>query len=193
VPLSIVSSESGTSAQAFFRDYLSQMNQSLYASQWGLFSKYALGYTPSSYVDDIWLDNESTWIYHSLDIDLNRFGESTEVGLSPSRTKTVVNYTRGAKKLKSLINKRLYDPDVFELAMYSRIPLHSALFATYSDPTRSENLFTRVFQETLIPDPSYPVQDMWIPFDMEERKKKFPKAFEELKVYMDYLRDHPVN
>lgn len=34
--------------------------------------------------------------------------------------------------------------------------------------------------------------DIWIPFDMAERKKKFPKAFEELKVYMDHIRKYPI-
>lgn len=29
--------------------------------------------------------------------------------------------------------------------------------------------------------------DIWIPFDLEERKKKFPKAFQELKPYMDHI------
>jgi hypothetical protein len=27
----------------------------------------------------------------------------------------------------------------------------------------------------------------WIPYDMEERRKKFPKAFEELKYYIDRI------
>lgn len=27
--------------------------------------------------------------------------------------------------------------------------------------------------------------DIWIPIDMEERKKKFPKAFKELAKYME--------
>ena len=29
--------------------------------------------------------------------------------------------------------------------------------------------------------------DPWIPYDMEERRKKFPKAFEELKYYIDRI------
>ena len=29
--------------------------------------------------------------------------------------------------------------------------------------------------------------DIWIPYDMEERRKKFPKAFEELKYYIDRI------
>lgn len=31
------------------------------------------------------------------------------------------------------------------------------------------------------------IADPWIPYDMEERRKKFPKAFEELKYYIDRI------
>ncbi len=33
--------------------------------------------------------------------------------------------------------------------------------------------------------------DIWIPYDLEERKKKFPKAFQELKPYMDHIAKYP--
>ena len=32
-----------------------------------------------------------------------------------------------------------------------------------------------------------PPDDPWIPYDMEEHRKKFPKAFEELKYYIDRI------
>ena len=34
---------------------------------------------------------------------------------------------------------------------------------------------------------SYLGNSPWIPYDMEERRKKFPKAFEELKYYIDRI------
>ena len=58
--------------------------------------------------------------------------------------------------------------------------------------SRSNVHFSQLLTELLTPAPRYPHQDMWIPFDMEERKKKFPKAFEELAVYMDHVRKYPV-
>jgi hypothetical protein len=38
----------------------------------------------------------------------------------------------------------------------------------------------RIFETYLGGDP-------WIPYDMEARRKKFPKAFEELKYYIDRI------
>ena len=56
----------------------------------------------------------------------------------------------------------------------------------------TDSIFTRTLCEILTPAPDYSDQSLWIPFDMAERKKKFPKAFEELKVYMDHIRKYPI-
>ena len=53
-----------------------------------------------------------------------------------------------------------------------------------------QSLFAKILKELLIPAPDFPRQDMWIPYDMEEREMKFPKAFEELKPYMDHIKQH---
>lgn len=68
----------------------------------------------------------------------------------------------------------------------------SEMEITHKVESNPDSLFAHTLQELLTPDPSYPQQDMWIPFDMAERKKKFPKAFEELKVYMDHIRKYPI-
>ena len=56
--------------------------------------------------------------------------------------------------------------------------------------SRHSPLFFKMMQELLIPEPGWP-QDLWIPFDMAEREQKFKKAFEELKPYMDHIRNNP--
>jgi len=50
--------------------------------------------------------------------------------------------------------------------------------------SQEPTLFSQMLHE-------YLGDDIWIPIDMEERKKKFPKAFEELASHMEYLREHP--
>ena len=52
--------------------------------------------------------------------------------------------------------------------------------------------FTQAIREVLIPEPDYPDQDIWIPFDMDERKKKFRTIFEDLSGYMEYINNHPI-
>ena len=52
--------------------------------------------------------------------------------------------------------------------------------------------FTQTLREVLVPEPDYPDQDIWIPFDMEERQKKFRTLFENLSDYMNHIRNHPM-
>jgi hypothetical protein len=52
--------------------------------------------------------------------------------------------------------------------------------------------FTQAIREILIPESDYPYQDLWIPFDMDERKKKFRTVFEGLSGYMEYINNHPI-
>lgn len=69
-------------------------------------------------------------------------------------------------------------------------PKHFLLAAEMCPPEVPDtSLFLQQLQELLTPDPGYPRQDMWIPFDMAERKKKFPKAFEALDYYIQKLRN----
>jgi hypothetical protein len=56
---------------------------------------------------------------------------------------------------------------------------------------RTVPLLFKMIKELLIPEPGWP-QDLWIPFDMAERKKKFKKAFDELKPYMDHIQKYPI-
>lgn len=68
--------------------------------------------------------------------------------------------------------------------------LSPGIFALLSD-NNATSLFPQTLQELLGPNAAHPDRDMWIPFDMEERKKKFPEAFEELKPYFDYIKRNP--
>lgn len=46
-----------------------------------------------------------------------------------------------------------------------------------------ETAFSRLLKTVLVAEPGYP-QDLWIPFDPEERRKKFHTAFQELEGYL---------
>lgn len=70
----------------------------------------------------------------------------------------------------------------------SRTPVVSKdvgiIAAVYSAVSSSEILSNSLFAQLLR---DYLGDDPWIPYDMEERRKKFPKAFEELKYYIDRI------
>lgn len=78
------------------------------------------------------------------------------------------------------INWDCFNPDLFPLT------IQVCYFAAEKD-----TLFAKVLRDVLEPAPGYDRNDIWIPFDMEERKKKFPKAFRELEMYMDAIKKDP--
>ena len=54
-----------------------------------------------------------------------------------------------------------------------------------------DRLFPQLLRKLLGPNDKFPDRDMWIPFDMEKRRKKFPEAFEELKPFFEYIERNP--
>lgn len=78
------------------------------------------------------------------------------------------------------INWEKYNPDIFP-----------AVFQILNPNKGGDTIFAEVLREVLEPAPGYDRNDIWIPFDMEERRKKFPKAFRVLKEYIDAIEDNP--
>lgn len=87
------------------------------------------------------------------------------------------------------INRDFFSIDTFPVVAH--ITLDHGNSDTH-DSFIPDSLFDQTLREILTPAPDYPDQSLWIPFDMEERKRKFPKAFEELKYYMEHIRKYPV-
>ena len=87
------------------------------------------------------------------------------------------------------ISRDFFSIDTFPVAAHITLDHGNSDIHGSSIP---DSLFDQTLREILIPSPDYPDQDLWIPFDMEEREKKFPKAFEELKVYMDHIQKYPI-
>ena len=58
----------------------------------------------------------------------------------------------------------------------------------YDFSMRDVRLFVRMMKKLLTPEPGWP-QDLWIPYDMEDRKKKFPRAFQELRDYIKHIQE----
>ena len=84
------------------------------------------------------------------------------------------------------IDRRKFPTDDFPIAVHVKSASTDTRFRSMVDSP-----FTQILREVLTPSPDYPDQSLWIPYDMAERKKKFKKAFEELKPYMDHIRNNP--
>ena len=82
-----------------------------------------------------------------------------------------------------------HNAQLFPVVMQTDFDFILYRFREYGNPYL---LFPQLLKELLGPNEAHPDRDMWIPFDMEERKKKFPEAFEELEPYFDYIRRNPI-
>ena len=104
----------------------------------------------------------------------------------PSATAHLLTgYWRG-RKSNMPIDPERFPAEQFPATFHVVLDLRDSDFSERTVP-----LFFKMIKELLIPEPGWP-QDLWIPFDMAERKKKFKKAFEELKPYMDHIQKYPV-
>ena len=88
---------------------------------------------------------------------------------------------------KMPIRREQFSIDEFPVAIHV-VPDHN-----HEDFRRcADSLFVQILKDTLVPEPDYPDQDLWIPFDMEERKKKFKTVFKKLAPYIEYIKKHPI-
>lgn len=78
------------------------------------------------------------------------------------------------------IHPEYYQDNMFPVAIHVPLDYKKGEFYRHA-----HSLFIQTLVELL-------GTNLWIPYDVAERKKKFPKAFEELKVYMEYINNHPI-
>lgn len=83
------------------------------------------------------------------------------------------------------IDPERFPAEQFPAAFHVVPDLHGYDFSMWDVP-----LFVELMQELLTPEPGWP-QDLWIPYDMEERKQKFRSAFQELSNYIEHIQKEP--
>ena len=84
------------------------------------------------------------------------------------------------------IDRQKFSSDDFPVAVHVLAQSNGITFRNAGNSP-----FTQLLTELLIPAPDYPEQNFWIPYNMEERRKKFPDAFKKLAVYMNHIRNNP--
>ena len=83
-------------------------------------------------------------------------------------------------------SKMPIDPKRFSTQRFPAA-FHVVLDLSDSNFCSKDSLFVEMMRDLLIPEPGWP-QDLWIPYDMEDRKQKFRWTFDELEVYMKQIR-----
>ena len=78
------------------------------------------------------------------------------------------------------IDREKFDPSEFPVAVQLDVTNEDYYSERYSDPNL---LFPSMLRELLTPAEEYGQKDMWIPYKMDERIRKFPAAFQKLGNY----------
>lgn len=68
--------------------------------------------------------------------------------------------------------------NLYELYVNEDLPDYIAYVKVYDEPSNKPNIFTKSWNEL--------IQQDYIPYDLEERKKQLSHAYEELKDYIAY-------
>lgn len=189
-PCCIVASDENEQTKPFFahinqyRQYLwdkpEYFIQDLLTGKNFLFKRSAIQYDIHNLYAAVWLHadiEKSISIQQQDAMDLSRF--------VPDRAIRTSYHKHRPSQMP--IDRHKFPAHDFPVTVHVIANSKSIMFSPYID-----SLFTQTFCEILTPAPDYPDQSLWIPFDMAERKKKFPKAFEELAVYMDHIRKYPI-
>ena len=79
------------------------------------------------------------------------------------------------------IDREKFDPSEFPVAVQLDVTNEDYYSERYSDP---DLLFPSMLRELLTPAEEYGQKDMWIPYKMDERIRKFPTAFRKLDNYL---------
>ena len=138
--------------------------------------RYAYGYSPDCYCGAIWVQRDLA----SPALACDAISDAPNA----DHLDAVWKFQRHSLAQTHIpINWSHFDPTLFPLAIQILNPHRFQ---------KNTSLFAQVLQEVLVPAPGYDRNDIWIPFDIEERKKKFPKAFKELKIYMDYIEHNDI-
>ena len=130
----------------------------------------------------------TSFSYYRTDIDLMRFWADTK-GFDEVKSKMRKSFFTETRSIPT--HQDYYRFDSYSLQLEDQIPIVEAdldckrfpIIAEYRIETQNHlenNLFLDMLND-------YFGGDVWIPYDMEERKKKYPKAFQELKYYLDRL------
>ena len=160
--------------------------------------------SPRKLITDLFCKyNGRTFSRHALDYDIDNFCGTTWVRedvqtMISNRQRDDMNLTKFVsdgdicisysihRPSKMPIDRQKFSSDDFPVAVHVLAQSNGITFRNAGNSP-----FTQLLTELLIPAPDYPEQNFWIPYNMEERRKKFPDAFKKLAVYMNHIRNNP--
>lgn len=178
-PYSIITShlyssqKHNASVRTLFIDSPGGFVSSLLSGSHTLFKGSTIGYEANTFSKTVWLFES---VYLSMTSKQSEIMELKNI----SRYNDFLMAAHKGRSSLMPLQKDAFSPSFFPVAIHLVPNLEH-----HSFKSSSNSIFAKTLIDLLGPD-------IWIPFDMEERKKKFPKAFEELKYYMDHIRKYPI-
>lgn len=162
-------------AQNLYYDSPSAFTNELLYNITGLLDSESIAYTVHQHTRSVWFRPD---IPNNLDKDIRHqiilFKTSTEAHL-------LTGYWRD-RKSNMPIDPERFPSEQFPATFHVVPNLHGYDFSMLDVP-----LFVELMHELLTPEPGWP-QDLWIPYDMEDRKQKFRRAFHELSDYIEHIQ-----
>ena len=152
------------------------------SSSLNLFSPYSKTPSPLEDCEYLWAKNTLFQEIHQV---YRRNWESvSESSMDPA---AIVCFRRSKYTIPDGPPCLIRDPDqIADFPVIFQIATHIHSNTSPAD-TDARSTFVRTLNEVLVPAPGYP-QDLWIPFDLEERKRKYPTAFAELSHFMEAIQ-----
>lgn len=141
-----------------------------------LFDSNAVDFRINHYSSSIWLRNDVLQ-------DMPKYRRSDLTLLKASPADRICTARLGNSHCDMPLHRESFPIDTFPVVIHVKLNPDDPNIRRYGD-----SLFAQTLKETLVPAEGYDPNDLWIPFDMEERKKKFRKAFDELVHYMEHIR-----
>ena len=163
-------------AQKFYYDSPSTFTNDLLSNATGLLNLLSIGYSVNEHTRSLWFRPDIP----------DKMDEKHQKRITLDKPSTAALLLTGYyddKESVMPIDPELFPAKHFPVAFHVVPDLHNYRFSIHDD-----HPFFKMLKKLLTPDPDWP-QDLWIPYDMEDRKKKFPRAFQELRDYIKHIQE----
>ena len=165
-------------AQKLYYDSPSTFTNDLLRNDTGLLDSFSIGYSVNEYTRSLWFRPDIP----------DKMDEKHQKRITLDEPSTTAHLLTGCWQGRTSdmpIDPEQFPAKQFPAAFHVVPDLHH-----YNFSMRDVPLFVRMMKELLTPEPGWP-QDLWIPYDMEDRKQKFRSAFQELSNYIEHIRKEP--
>ena len=165
-------------AQKLYYDTPSAFTNDLLSNASGLLNMWIISYSVNEHTRSLWFRPDIP----------DKMDEEHQERITLDEPSTIAHLLTGYYDDKESIMP--IDPERFPAEQFPAAFHVVPDFQDYDFSTWNIPRFVRMMKELLTPEPGWP-QDLWIPYDMEDRKQKFRRAFHELSDYIEHIQKEP--